>query len=267
MPRFTPSSARPSTANLQEIRSDSDNFTIIRSNRTTIDESTHSTQRFLCGKCGRFFNNSASHAQHGIVAHRLTRDLFQAAIHGFVDRVEYHLSAGADINGKCGKHGSKNALMLAALHGNTAVLHHLIHAGADLNQVDDYGRSALGYAISSFSLASFSTQKDMVIALLQAGANPLIGSDHPPPIIQTAALKGDVEFAEQCMTLGVKLLPWKRLKYGRDISYETRVEFDKLVRTPLPLERLASLVIKSQVSKENIAELPLPTIIKEKYLM
>lgn len=76
-------------------------------------------------------------------------------------------------------------LMLAAYHGHAATVRALVARGADADHANDRGQTPLAGAV-------FKDEPDVVDALLDAGADPRLGT---PSAIETAAFFGKPELA------------------------------------------------------------------------
>jgi ankyrin repeat protein len=98
------------------------------------------------------------------LAHRL----FDLARTGGTDELVAYVDRGVPVNLTEGNAGN-TLLMLAAYHGHTGTVEALVARGADVDRLNDRGQSPLAGAI-------FKGENDIVRLLVQAGADPDVGS-------------------------------------------------------------------------------------------
>ncbi len=193
-----------------------------------------------------------------------------AAFNGELDKVKLFLSQGVDINAR--NIFRMTPLMSASVQGSLDLINYLIEAGADLNLTDFWGRSALITAITG--TAESSIKKEVVLALLRAGANPNIGGEPPThpyvlaeatrPCVIEAAWIGEFDIINICLGFGARLVPARYVDYSHRVPGKTKEAIERLLGSPLSLESQAIRLIRSLVSSRSIPELPLPPRILRK---
>lgn len=97
----------------------------------------------------------------------LAHQLLDWARAGETDRLDAYVAAGTpvDLTDAAGN----TLLMLAAYHGHAPTVEMLARRGADVNRLNDRGQSPLAGAV-------FKGEHDVVAVLLEAGADPDVGS-------------------------------------------------------------------------------------------
>ncbi|GGU20429.1 ankyrin repeat domain-containing protein [Streptomyces lavendofoliae] len=113
--------------------------------------------------------------------------LYTAAVNGRAGIVRLLLAAGADPGRASGEGAGELPLCGAACHGHTAVVRALLAAGAEVDRREEFGFTALGWAVRQ----GFA---DTAEALLEYGADPGLpgpgpGPGQEPPLV-TAARRG-----------------------------------------------------------------------------
>jgi ankyrin repeat protein len=108
----------------------------------------------------------------------LAHEMFDLARAGEGERLAAYVDAGvpADLTDASGN----TLLMLAAYHGHPGTVALLVERGADANRANDRGQSPLAGAV-------FKDEREVITALLAAGADPDSGS---PTARETAAMFG-----------------------------------------------------------------------------
>lgn len=106
----------------------------------------------------------------------MSESLFLAVVGNQADLIDLILDAGADIDARNTRH--KTPLMVAASYSHTESVKTLIRRGAKVNLKDENGNTALMHAVFSLMHAVFSGSPDLVLVLLQAGANPNIKNSY-----------------------------------------------------------------------------------------
>lgn len=157
-----------------------------------------------------------SFAQLNIKDNVTLNDRFiDAADKGELENMLSVLNEGADINAK-NKWG-QTALIRAARNGRIKIVKALVEAKADLNAQADDDRTALMTAASaSKSGAPIASHKEIIILLLEAGADPLIKTNQQPPQSFLSMLKGqykallhDIEIQKKIKELDIYEEPKK----------------------------------------------------------
>lgn len=114
--------------------------------------------------------------------------LIDAADKGNHEQVLALLKRGAAINAK--NDWGQTALIRAARNGRVETVKTLIEAKADLNAQANDGRTALMTAASAKKSGTIATHKQIIMLLLDAGADPSIKTDQQPPQSFLSMLKG-----------------------------------------------------------------------------
>ncbi|WP_433462436.1 ATP-binding protein [Spirillospora sp. CA-128828] len=112
----------------------------------------------------------------------VTARLFELARDGDTERLVGYVDAGASVNLSTDR--GDTLLMLAACHGHPETVRALAVRGADPDRANDLGRRPLAGAV-------FRKETGVVLALLDAGADPRAGS---PSAADTARMFGHTEF-------------------------------------------------------------------------
>jgi len=118
--------------------------------------------------------------------------LMIAAREGDTAEVELLLEAGADPDRRSNR--GTSALIFAAREGHLEAARSLLEAGAQVDAIDDWG-TALGSAVCT-------ERGELVAALLDAGADPNLGSPLGITPLMTAAHLGLPEIAEMLLEAG-----------------------------------------------------------------
>ncbi|MEM8859165.1 MAG: ankyrin repeat domain-containing protein [Chloroflexota bacterium] len=119
-------------------------------------------------------------ADGGIDQTMLDEQLYQAVANADYEIAELLLDYGADINHKFGEFETP-LLHAAVLWYDVAAAEFLLQQGASPNDTDNLGRTALIQAVqyrSGYTEAEANEALEIVAALMQAGADPLIAADN-----------------------------------------------------------------------------------------
>jgi len=108
----------------------------------------------------------------------LAHQMFDLARNGETEQLTAYVQAGVPVD--LTDHDGNTLLMLAAYHGHAETVRTLTAHGAYPDRVNDRGQSPLAGAV-------FKDEPDVVRALLDAGADPDLGS---PTARETAAMFG-----------------------------------------------------------------------------
>jgi ankyrin repeat protein len=113
------------------------------------------------------------------LAHRM----FDLARDGSTDQLVAYIDAGVPVN--LTDASGNTLLMLAAYHGHAATVSALAERGADADRMNDRGQTPLAGAV-------FKDARDVVEALLGAGADPTAGT---PSALESARFFGKDDLA------------------------------------------------------------------------
>lgn len=132
--------------------------------------------------------------------------LHLAAMRGHTQAIEQLLIAGADIARKVDLvYRGETALILAAEHGQVAAVEKLLEKGAPVDDVDNFGRTALHHAVRNLKSKEATTRLEVVKKLLSANANVNCRDADDQTALHRAAANGDTSIATLLLASGANV--------------------------------------------------------------